>query len=853
MKTTKSGGSRPPKRPFGSKGKRPVQIGERSAYAGDRPAHKGKRPDFSPKDSAHKRPERRPPERRPRETGWQGGFPTPLDVTALVAQFPDGMTKKDLSRAFGISDDDKQRFKTMLHLLVDERALNHEGLRYRATAALPSVLVAVVRAVTEEGALLASPVEGSDEDILIPLDINFPMPPAVGARVLVRLVGQEGSNALGTLMRVLPPSRSQMVMGVFRFKDGKGMIESADKRGESYYYVSEKNRLGAAPGQLVRAETFSGPRRERAGAADATIVEIIGDAKDPKAASLIAIHTHDIPFVFPAAAEREAESAPAPIMQPGRVDLRHIPLVTIDGEDARDFDDAVFAEPDDAAGNNPGGWHLVVAIADVAHYVRVGSALDTEAALRGNSVYFPDRVVPMLPEALSNGLCSLKPKEDRYCLAMHLWLDRDGALKRHRLDRAIMRSAARLTYEQVQAAHDEKGDATTAPLMNNVIRPLYRVYRLLHKQRWQRGALDIDLPEYKVDISAEGVVRDIFPRERLDSHRLIEEMMILANVAAAKLLHTAKVPTLYRVHETPDPNKLRDLVDFLDQLGQKLHAQDGITALKFNELFARVRDLPIAQVVHMATLRTQMQAYYGPERLGHFGLALTDYAHFTSPIRRYSDLVVHRGLIAALKLGDDGLSPEAAKDIGRVGEHISFTERRAMMAERDARDRYTAAFLTAQMGQEVFGVISGVARTGLFVMLERTGADGYIPLQALAQDYFVVDERRKLVRGRKTGITLTLGDRVRVRIDDANGLNGRLRLSFLEHLPYRRVHKDRSSKPVFKNKEREVEEKPAGKKYDRKSAKPPSSKGGAFKPAGRDEKKLKLNRKRKPDRNMRDE
>ena len=470
---------------------------------------------------------------------------------------------------------------------------------------------------------------------------------------------------------------------------------------------------------------------------------------------------------------------PAPAALGKRTDLRDVPLVTIDGPDARDFDDAVWAEADPDP-KNPGGWHILVAIADVAWYVRPDSALDRAAYERGNSAYFPDRVVPMLPEALSNGWCSLKPNENRPCLAAELWIDADGNARRHRFSRGLMRSAARLTYEQAQAAHDGKPDDMTGPLVEPVIGPLYGAFTALLAVREGRGTLDLDLPDRQVVLDKSGAVAAIEPRARLDSHRLIEEFMIAANVAAAEQIEALRQPCMYRVHDQPDPVKIEALRQILDSLGLRLARGQVIRPHYLTRLLRQVKDVPARHMVNELILRAQSQAIYTPDNIGHFGLALTRYAHFTSPIRRYADLLVHRALIRGLKLGEGGLPDEAGPRFAEFGTHVSTTERRAAAAERDAVDRFTAAFLQDRVGAVFAAVIGGVTRFGLFVSLDETGADGLVPMSLLPDDYYDHVEAEHCLVGRRWGRTYRLGERVSARLLEAEPLTGGLVLELLD-------------------------------------------------------------------------
>jgi ribonuclease R len=536
-------------------------------------------------------------------------------------------------------------------------------------------------------------------------------------------------------------------------------VVPANRRDRAEYHVDKTHTADAAGGELVVGEVL--PAR-RYGPPRLRIVERLGPPETPGAISLIAIAEFDIPHEFPAAALSEAGAA-HPVNPEGRVDLRDLALVTIDGSDARDFDDAVWAEPDpDPA--NPGGWHLVVAIADVAWYVVPGSALDGEAGLRGNSVYFADRVVPMLPEALSNGLCSLKPGEDRACLAAHLWIDGDGRKRRHRFERAVMRSAARLTYEQVQAACDGDGKL---PLPRERLDALYGAFAVLDRARIARGALELDLVEYRVTLGPDNQPVAITPRQRLSSHRLIEEFMILANVAAAEELEARRRAGLYRVHDAPDPERveaLRLALTDLDVPGAGLAKGQVLRPELFNRVLTRIAGRSEAELINMLVLRAQAQAVYSPQNIGHFGLALQRYTHFTSPIRRYADLVVHRAL----------LGEASPADLAAIAAHVSATDRRAAAAERATLDRYRARLLGGRIGEVFAARVSGVARFGLFVVLAESGTDGLVPLSNLPQDFYRFDPARMRLAGRHSRRNFGLGDALSVRLAEADPLGGRL-------------------------------------------------------------------------------
>jgi ribonuclease R len=510
----------------------------------------------------------------------------------------------------------------------------------------------------------------------------------------------------------------------------------------------------------------------------ARVKERLGSLAGEKAVSLIAIQSHEIPSVFGSEALAEAQAA-RPATLAGREDWRQVPLVTIDPIDAKDHDDAVFARLDPDL-NNRGGFVIDVAIADVAHYVRPSSALDREALARGNSVYFPDQVVPMLPERISNDLCSLVPNQDRAALAVRMVIGADGRKRSHTFHRIMMRSAARLSYPQGQDAIDGRPDQVTGPLLDTVLRPLYAAYRALKSARDARDPLDLDLPERKILLKPDGTVDRVVTPERLDAHRLIEEFMILANVAAAETLERAHTPLIYRVHDEPAPEKIEALREFLHSLDISLPRGGTLATSHFNGVLGHVKGRDVEELVNQVVLRTQSQAEYTAENYGHFGLNLRRYAHFTSPIRRYADLVVHRALIRALKLGSDGL-PAAAdgQSLGEIAARISAAERRAMTAERETADRLIAHFLADRIGATFEGRISGVTRAGLFVKLDGTGADGFVPARLIGGEYFRYYEARHALIGDTTGETYRLGDRVSIRLAEAAPVAGALRFELL--------------------------------------------------------------------------
>ena len=710
--------------------------------------------------------------------------------------------RRDMARAFGVRGPQRAELRAMLREMEDAGLIERgEGRKWRPSDRLPPVAVLEVYDLNEDGEPLLRPVSWADEQPAPVIELRAGprnmAAPGVGERILCRLQPRGDNGYVATPMRRVG-AQAQQIIGVYRQAGDGGRIASTERRARHEMFVAADDTGGAQDGELVIADLLPGRRN---GLARAKITERIGDAAAPAAISLIAIHRAGIPVEFPSPVVAAADSAVPPPLG-NRTDLRDIALVTIDGADARDFDDAVFAEPDDDP-DNSGGWHLIVAIADVAWFVRPGDVIDREAYRRGNSVYFPDRVVPMLPAALSNGLCSLVPDEDRACLAADLWISRDGSLLRHRFRRALMKSAARLTYEQVEATRN----GGTAPIAMPVIDNLYAAFECLSRERKRRGTLELDLPERKVVLDDDGVVRSIDPVERLDSHRLIEEFMITANVAAGLEMIRLRQPAMFRIHDEPDREKLQELREVLTEFGVKLPKATIFRASDFNALFAKIADQPHARLVHELVLRSQSQAEYNPENIGHFGLGLRTYAHFTSPIRRYADLLVHRALIRGLRLGDgtlpdDALPDGAGEKFAEMGEHISATDRRAIGAERDANDRYAAAYLSRHIGDTFTGVIRGIARAGLFVALDGSGADGFVPASRLPGARYQFDPATHTLHSPQSGTTYRLGEDVEVRIAEADGLTSSAIFDLLDGGNRAAIRPRQSKRPAGKSKRR---------------------------------------------------
>ena len=691
--------------------------------------------------------------------------------------------KREIARAFGIKGGDRIALKELLRDMADDGLIAGSRRKLTRPGVLPSVTVIEIVARDPDGEFVGRPSTWHEEHgpaprIVMAESKRDTGPVAgIGDRVLARITPL-GADAdypyqARTIKRLA--RATQRPLGIFRtLPGGTGVIDPVDRKQLKEWPVTRGNTDDAENGDLVRFELARGGRY---GVQTARVIERLGNPAAQQMTSLIAVHAHGIPDTFPEAALAEAEAAKEPDLK-RREDFRQLPLITIDPSDARDHDDAVWAEADSDPSNR-GGWVVIVAIADVCSYVRPGSSLDKEARKRGNSVYFPDRVVPMLPERISNDLCSLKEDQPRGCLAVRMVFDKDGRKLKHRFFRALMRSAAGLTYEQAQAAIDGRPDEVTTPLLDAVLRPLWGAYASLVISRTERAPLDLDLPERKILLDDQGRVRTVVTPPRLDAHRLIEEFMIAANVSAAETLEAKRSPLIYRVHDAPSKEKLSSLGEFLATIGLKLPKSGTLKPAHFNRILADTRATPTAELVGEVVLRSQAQAEYSDENLGHFGLNLRRYAHFTSPIRRYADLIVHRALVRALGFGSDGLTDIEMEQLEQIAQAISDTERRAMAAERETADRLIAAYLADRIGARFQARVSGLVRTGLFVRLVETGADGFVPASSIGREYFYHDEARHALVGEDTGLAYHLVDPVEVRLVEAIPTAGALRFEML--------------------------------------------------------------------------
>ncbi|MDQ2066519.1 ribonuclease R [Xinfangfangia sp. CPCC 101601] len=706
-------------------------------------------------------------------------LPSKDQIRQWIAENPGLTSKRDIAKAFGLKGDARNELRRLLQEIEAEDGGKPATRRFHPKGELPPVALLRVLKPDVSGDLFAEPMEeGVDKDagriLIIPQKGNPAL--AEGDRILGRLhrVDAEDHVWEARLIRRLG-SNPLKVLGVFRKGSEGGRIVPIDKGQDKEWRVRAEDDLDARDGELVEGEAIA---NRRMGLPQAKITERLGDPSGPRAVSLIAIHQHGIPDQFPDAAMAEAD-APRPLTLENRTDLRDLPFVTIDPADARDRDDAVLAMADDTPGN-PGGHIIWVAIADVAYYVRPGGALDREARRRGNSTYFPDRVVPMLPDILSGDLCSLHENVDRPCLAVRMQINAQGHKIGQEFHRGLMRSRASLEYGQVQAAVEGRPDDKTAPLVESVLRPIYAAYEALLRAREVRQPLNLDLPERQIKLSDEGKVLSVDFKDRLDAHKLIEECMVLANVAAAEELQRLKQPLLYRVHEEPNPDRLEALREVAESSGFTLAKGQVLKTAHLNRLLAAAEGTDYAELLNLSTLRSMAQAYYDPRNFGHFGLALQNYAHFTSPIRRYSDLIVHRALIRGGRWGDDGLSDFDIEMLTDTAKLISDSERRSMMAERDTIDRYLAAYLSDRVGASFTGRVAGVQRFGLFIKLDETGADGLVPIREVGREFFHFDADAQTLTGADTGLIIGIGARVTVRLREAVPVTGGLILELLE-------------------------------------------------------------------------
>lgn len=695
-------------------------------------------------------------------------LPSKEEILTFIRSASHDLSKREITKAFNIKGDLREPFKALLKEIENEGLWKKNTRKdkkntYKTSKQVESVsgrkktvLKCRVVEVLGESQYVVVPadVDGFDEPIIL-THSNFAL--QAGQQLLATLQRDKEGQLVAKALKVFS-DYSGYSIGVYQPRKNGGYVYPTSKKQKKEFYIAPYHTLNAKEGDIVKVEVVDQSKND----SHAKIVAILGNVYEPKGLSLISILQHELPIDFSNEAVMEAEKGTIPLLNQ-REDLRDYDLVTIDGEDARDFDDAVFAEPTED------GWHILVAIADVSHYVKTGSALDKEALARGNSVYFPDRVLPMLPEKLSNDLCSLRPNQDRACMAVHILLDQQGKIAQYKFVRGLMRSKARFTYNEVQAIVEGDVNHELKPLIND----MYKVYNILLENRHKRGSLEIDLPEHQVILDKQGNLESIRVRDRLDSHKLIEEFMILANVCAARALEAKQMPGLYRIHETPTESRVQSLREFLSFIKLIDKQKNLVSPGDFNSVLHQVKDTPQHVMVSEMVLRSQQQAMYSPSNHGHFGLGLTHYSHFTSPIRRYADLIVHRALISAFNLGNDGLPEEQKQNLGQIANHISEREKEAEAAEREVISRYLSLYLLESEQLHFAGRISSITAFGMFVHIDENGITGMVPVSSMP-DFFVYNEVAHELKGRSSGMVYHLGDRVDVELNDVNVLTGQI-------------------------------------------------------------------------------
>lgn len=695
-------------------------------------------------------------------------------ILKAVSEYPDRYDNKTLARFLQVKGPDRRLLRQLLSDMVENGLLDKsKNKTFKKTDDLPGVMVIKILDIDEHGDMIGKPeiwkkqtpapqiiVKESSSNVRKSSRNRFTV--GVGSRALCQIKKIDGL-IIGQVIKRLGSGPSKQ-LGILQ-QNGRGWLIQPVNKKSRHVYKPVKVPDEAKLNDLV---WFQASRRNIKETRLAEITEIIDSTRKGNIATMISLYEHNVPIGFPEDVISQAKALKLPKISKSHIDLRHLDLITIDPDDAKDFDDAITASP-----TKEGGWDVWVAIADVAAYVTPDSPLDIAARLKGNSVYLPDTVEPMLPHILSSNLCSLKPNEDRACLAVNILFNENGEKVAHRFCRGIMRSIARLTYMQAQESH-KKNYGEHTQTVNRAIQNIFGAYASIKNTREKRAPLNIELPERKVHIDKKGNVSGITLKERFDAHKLVEEFMIQANVAAAEALSEKNIASLSRLHEPPKREKLVSLADYLSVLGLKLSAGERATTQKLNELLKKAETKGLSESVGMAVLRSQSQAIYDAENKGHFGLNLSHYTHFTSPIRRYSDLIVHRALIKAFDLGGDGSTKSEISRLKETAEHISNTERRAMAAERDAKDRYIASYLENKVGIIFDARITGVTKFGLFITLDETGADGLIPSRSLGREYFILDEKRKSLIGSDSGKTYKFGRKIKAKLIESTPITGGL-------------------------------------------------------------------------------
>ena len=699
------------------------------------------------------------------------------DIIATLGDSASPLGIRELAVALGISPEDRPLLKSKIREMYETgQIFMDDKRRVRLASHMPEVCMAEVLDYDDDGyGTLKILSQDIDESLLERAEISL-VPerkrgriPQIGARILARMIQYGPDQFEARVLRILPDRQDRFFGRIVRFRGGFG-IESSQKGARRIIEVARGGKIAARLDTLVEAEMIDAKGKI---AKSATIIQDFGLSDSAEAFIQLAIAEFDLPHHFQEESVKLAEAASLPPLS-NRTDLRELPLVTIDGADAKDYDDAVYAEP---CGD---GWRIIVAIADVSAYVPAGSPLDDEAAKRGNSVYLPGTVIPMLPEALSNGMCSLVPNEDRASMAVEIILDKSGHKTSHNFMRALIKSHARLTYDKVQSVFEGLNDETDIGAPAGSIHHLFGAWHLLNEAREVRGTLNLNVPEKRVSLNEAGQPVAIEARSQKQAHRLIEEFMILANICAAEELEKHKEPCVYRTHDRPDMEKIDGLRELADALEIPFAKGQTISPHSFNKLLAHVKDTPEEQMVNDAVLRCQSRAVYDCENKGHYGLSLTKYAHFTSPIRRYADLLIHRALIASCALGPERQAIQDTETLSQICAQISQTEQIAAKAERRTTDRLIACLYEPQIGRQLEVVITGLTNFGIFAAFDDRTAEGFMPFRSLPEDFYELDQGNSRLVGRRYGTVFALGSVLLAQIETVETASGGILLTYLD-------------------------------------------------------------------------
>ncbi|UTO29241.1 ribonuclease R [Bartonella harrusi] len=708
-------------------------------------------------------------------------LPSKAEIISFINENPDRSSKRDIAKAFNLKGDSRIWLRGVLRELKDENLISKQHKKALNKGNLPPISLVKISGRDKDGSLIAQPLEWEGDEKpnveIRPFHRIKGTSVGVGDHVLVKIFrNKTGSSYTGRLIRKVDVSPKSIFGVVRKLKTNQWRLDPIDRKtNELIIDTSDtSSKIKIESGDFVEVEI---KKNTGYGLKSAQIKNILGHIESEKTLSMIALLSKGIPYIFPEEVLEQVKHI-KPANLENREDWRQLPFVTIDPPDAKDHDDAVYATKDEDP-ENPDGWIIVVAIADVSYYVKTGSALDKEALKRGNSVYFPDRVVPMLPERISNNLCSLREEKERPALAVRMIFDTNGNKQRHSFHRVVVRVFAKLSYQEVQSAIEGNINEKSAPVFESVLQPLWEAYGRLKIARNRRQPLELELAEKKIILDQNGCIKDVVNEPHLEAHRLIEEFMIQANIAASETLKEHHQPFIYRIHDQPSLAKQEVLRTFLQSLGISLSRGAELTSARLNGILGKVANTQQQELVNQVILRTQSQAEYNPKNIGHFGLNLHNYTHFTSPIRRYADLIIHRALIKVLKLGNDPLTETQEQNLAEIATQISLYERRAMIAERETRDRLVAHYLINKIGRIFTGRVSGVIKAGLFISLDKLNTDGFVHISTLKDDYYYFDEVQHILIGKHSHKGYQLSDQVEVKLVTVQPFAGAINLELL--------------------------------------------------------------------------